>query len=434
MHAQVENYQCSTCLASNLNILRTGVLTSVATLARLLSGFLVMKLVAVLAGPEGVAQLGQFMSLTALLVVFAGGGIGPGVVKYLAEFRDQDGYVKTLLSSAFCFSLVSSLVMCVGVVVLSERITVWLLGDLRYQSLIVILAFAQIFVALHNLIIAIVNGMMDVKRLAAIHVGGAVIGVLAPLVLGYFFQLYGVLLAFLLAQAALLIISFTFFRRSSYFSWGYFKLSWSKQEVKKLSRYSLMTLTSALLAPLLQIMVRNILADRFSWEQVGYWQAVSKVSEAYLLFITMAISVYYLPKLSAINDKKKLIEEIKTAYKYLIPVVSALALGIYCFRDLITWILFSDEFADALYLYAPQLIGDVIKVASFILSFIMLAKAMTKTFLFSEIFFGLTYVALVYWFTAQFGLIGSMYAFAINYFLYFLFTFSVAVTYVRGMK
>lgn len=393
-----------------------------------------MKLVAVLTGPEGVAQLGQFMSLTALLVVFAGGGVGPGVVKYLAEFREQSDYVKTLLNSAFCFSLVSSLVMCIGVVILSERITLWLLGDLRYQSLIVVLAFAQIFVALHNLIIAIVNGMMDVKRLAAIHVGGAVIGTLTPVALGYFFHLYGVLLAFLLAQASLLIISFVFFRRSSYFSWEYFKFLWNKEMVKKLSRYSLMTLTSALLAPLLQIMVRNILADRFSWEQVGYWQAVSKVSEAYLLFITMAISVYYLPKLSAINDRKTLINEIKTAYKYLIPVVSVLALGIYCFRDLITWILFSDEFSNALYLYAPQLIGDVIKVASFILSFIMLAKAMTKTFLFSEVFFGLTYVAWVYALTAQFGLIGSMYAFAVNYTIYFVFTLGVTAWYVRGMK
>ena len=378
--------------------------------------------------------MGQFMSLTALLVVFAGGGVGPGVVKYLAEYREQDTHVKVLLNSAFCFSLVSSLIMCVAVLCLSEQITTWLLGDLRYQSLIVVLAFAQIFVALHNLIIAIVNGMMDVKRLACIHVGGAVVGVLAPLLLGYFYQLFGVLLAFLIAQASLLIISFTLYYKSSYFNSSYFKPALNREMLKKLSYYSLMTLTSALLAPLLQILVRNILADRFTWEQVGYWQAVSKVSEAYLLFVTMAISIYYLPKLSSITEKKPFVDEIKTAYMYLIPVVSALALGIYCFRDLITWILFSDEFTGSLYLYAPQLIGDVIKVASFILSFIMLAKAMTKTFLLSEIFFGATYVAWVYFLTPTFGLIGAMYAFVVNYLLYFIFTALVAARFIRGMK
>lgn len=170
-----------------------------------------MKLVAVMAGPEGVAQFGQFMSLTALLVVFAGGGVGSGVVKYLAQYREQNKDFKLLLNCAFSFSLVSSLVMCISVLTLSEYITKWLLGDLRYQSLIVILAFVQIFVALNNLIIAIINGMMDVKRLAVIHVGGAIIGILAPLLLGYYYQLYGVLLAFLLGQASLLAISLFFF-------------------------------------------------------------------------------------------------------------------------------------------------------------------------------------------------------------------------------
>jgi PST family polysaccharide transporter len=417
-----------------LNILRTGLLTSIATVARLLSGFLVMKFVAVLAGPEGVAQLGQFMSLTALLVVFSGGGVGAGVVKYLAEYREQNLPLQNLLNSAFCFSLVSSLVMCIAVLVFSEHITIWLLGDPRYKSLIVVLAFAQIFVALHNLIIAIVNGMMDVKRLAVIHVGGAVLGVLAPLVLGYYFQLYGVLLAFLLAQASLLLVSFSFYRKSNYFSWSYFSLKWDAEMVRKLSRYALMTLTSALLAPVVQIATRNILANKFSWEQVGYWQAVSKVSEAYLLFITMAITVYYLPKLSAIVDRKLFVAEIKTAYQYLVPAVIVSALVIYIFREFITQLLFSEEFSNALYLYAPQLLGDVIKVMSFILSFIMLAKAMTKLFIFSEIFFSLTYLGWTYFFTEYFGLVGAMYAFVVNYAIYFLFSFVVARRFIVSMK
>lgn len=409
-------------------------LTSIATLAKLLSGFLVMKLVAVLAGPEGVAQLGQFMSLVGLLVIFAGGGVGAGVIKYIAEYRGDEGHLRLLLSSAFIFSLFSSFVMCVGVLILSERIAQWLLGDLRYQSLIVVLAFAQIFVAMHNLIIAIINGMMDVKRLSAIHIVGAIIGVCAPLLLGYFYQLYGVLLAFLLAQASLLFVSFFFYKKSTYFSWSFLVGPFNQSMLGKLSRYSLMTLTSALLSPIVQIIVRNMLADRFSWEQVGYWQAVSKVSEAYLLFITMAISVYYLPKLSSISNQMLFVAEIKTAYKYLLPVVMVAALFIYMMRDFITTLLFSDQFSGSLYLYAPQLFGDVIKIASFILSFIMLAKAMTKTFLLSEVLFSIMYVCWVYILTRSFGLVGAMYAFVVNYAIYFVFNAVVARWYIRSMK
>jgi PST family polysaccharide transporter len=392
-----------------------------------------MKLVAVLAGPEGVAQLGQFMSLSALLVVFAGGGVGPGVVKYLSEFRGDDAKAGELLRSAFSFTLIASFSMCVLVLVFSEVISVWLLQSGEFQWLILVLAVAQILVALHNLIIATVNGMMDVKRLAFIHVCGAVIGVLLPLLLGYVYQLQGVLLAFVLAQASLLLISFTAYKRSSYFSWSSIGWNTQRESFSRLARFSLMTLTSALMAPIIQIAVRNHLSERFSWEEVGYWQAVAKVSEAYLLFITMAISVYYLPKLSALTQRGAFVEEIRKGFVVLMPLVFASTLVIYYCRELITNILFSSEFHGAMYLYAPQLVGDVIKVAALLLSYVMLAKAMTRVFLFSEVVFGVAYLGWVVLLTERFGLIGAMYAFIVNYIFYFLFCALVTSRYIKKL-
>ncbi|MFB4393744.1 MULTISPECIES: O-antigen translocase [unclassified Pseudomonas] len=416
-----------------MNIFRTSILTAIATAARLLSGFIVMKLVAVLAGPDGVAQLGQFMSLAALLVVFAGGGVGPGVVKYLAEYRGDDIRVSQLLRAAFSFTLMASVGMCLLVLLFSSRISVWLLGDEQLRWLIVVLAIAQIFVAMHNLIIATVNGMMDVKRLALIHVVGAFIGVLLPAVLGYYFGLHGVLLAYVLAQAALLLVSFGAYRRSGYFRWANIGWSVDRASFSRLAGFSLMTLTSALIAPVIQIAVRNHLAGEFSWSEVGYWQAVSKVSEAYLLFITMAISVYYLPKLSAITERGAMVAEIRKGFVVLVPLVGLSAFVIYLCRGWVTTLLFSEDFHEGLYLYAPQLLGDVIKVAAFLLSYMMLAKAMTRTFLFSEVAFGLMYLVWVFVLTEHFGLVGSMYAFIVNYTIYFFFCLFVAARYIRNM-
>ena len=272
-----------------MNIVKTGLLSSMATAAKLISAFVIIKLVAIFAGPEGVAQFGQFMSLTTMLVVLAGGGIGSGVVKFVAEYKDSQNVLINFLNSAMAYTLSTSFVMCIIVLAFSESITVILMGDNKYESLIIVLAFSQIFVAIHNFIVALVNGMMDVRRLAVIHVTGAVAGLLITACLGYYFQLYGALLAYLISQAFLLVLSLYFFMHSSYFSWDVFKLSVNKKYIKNLSKFSIMTLTSALISPLVQIIVRNHLADKFSWEEVGYWQAVSKVSDAYLLFITMAI-------------------------------------------------------------------------------------------------------------------------------------------------
>jgi polysaccharide transporter, PST family len=56
---------------------------------------------------------------------------------------------------------------------------------------------------------------------------------------------------------------------------------------------------------------------------------------------------------------------------------------------------------------------------------------MTRLFVISECVFALSYLALVYLFTASFGLVGVMYAFAVNYLFYLVFNVLVARRYLR---
>jgi len=416
-----------------MSIVRAGVFSAIATAARLVSGLMVINLVAWFAGPEGVGKLGQFMSLMSLLVVLAGGGIGTGIVKYVAEYRADAEKLKVLLSAGLSYALGASCVTGVVTLLFSKSITLSLLGDIRYESVIWVLAIAQMAIAASNYFVAIINGFMDVRRVATVYVLGSIIGILATALLAYFFQLYGALLALVLSQAAFLAVSLPLLRYSPYFDRDFFRPRFDHAMTLRLFRFSVMTLTSALLPPLVNIWIRNHLAARFSWEQVGYWQAVSKVSEAYLLFITMAISVYYLPRLSSITEGGTLKAELKTAYRHILPVVAVLAGMIYVMREWVTRLLFSEHFAAANVLYGPQLLGDVVKISSFILSYIMLAKAMTTTFILSELIFSATYVGFVYFFTWRYGLVGAMYAFLINYLIYLAFTIGVARTYIRRM-
>jgi len=417
-----------------MNIVRSGLYSSIATAARLLAGLVVIKLVAAFAGPEGVGKLGQFMSLMSLLAVLAGGGIGTGIVKYVAEYRDDPPRLARLLAAALWYVLCAACLMGGLALLFSRPITQWLLGDLRYQSLIQILSVAQLGVALANYVLAVVNGFMDVRRLAYIQVVGSLLGVAMVCGLSYFFGLYGALLALVVNQALLLMVGLPAWRRSNYFQTGMLRMGFDREMVLRLAAFSVMTLTSALLPPMVNIAVRNHLAAQFSWDQVGYWQAVSRVSDAYLLFITTAINIYYLPKLSGIKEPGLLKAELRSAYRHIMPVVIVLAALVYLLRHVITWVLFTHDFAPAEALYAPQLLGDVIKIASFVLSYIMLAKAMTRVFVISECVFAISYLALVYLFTTHFGLIGAMYAFAVNYFFYLMFNVLVARRYLSEVK
>jgi PST family polysaccharide transporter len=417
-----------------MNIVRAGFYTSFATAARLLAGLVAIKLVAWFAGPEGVGRLGQFMSLMSLLAVLAGGGISAAIVKYVAEYRDDPPRLSRLLSAALWYAFCASCLMGGAALLLSRQLAAWLLGDPGYAGLIRVLAVAQLGIALLNYILAVVNGFMDVRRLAFIQAGGALVGMVMMVWLARWLHLYGALLALVLGQLLWLAIALPAWWRSSYFRRRMLRLRYDREMTLRLATFSVMTLTSALLPPLVNIAIRDHLALQFGWEQVGYWQAVGKVSDAYLLFLTAAINIYYLPKLASTHGREALLAELRSAGRHVLPAVIVVAAMVYALRGWVTWLLFTPEFAPANALYGPQLVGDVIKVASFVLSYLMLAKAMTALFVVSECVFAASYLALVWVFAARYGLVGAMYAFALNYLLYLAFNLLVARRYLGGLR
>jgi len=416
-----------------MNIVRAGFYSAIATGARLLAALVVIKLVAWFAGPEGVGKLGQFTSLMSLLAVLAGGGISAGIVKYVAEYRHDPQRLARLLAAALWYALCASILMGCLALLFSRQLAVWLLDDPAYAGLIRVLAVAQLGIALVNYILAVINGFMDVRRLALIQVLGSLLSIVMVIWLARWLHLYGALLALIVSQLLWLVVGLPAWWRSPYFQRSMLRLRFDREMTLRLAAFSVMTLTAALVSPLVNIAVRDHLALQLGWEQVGYWQAVSKVSDAYLLFLTAAINIYYLPKLAAIRERAALVAELRNAYRYILPVVVVLAAAVYALREWVTRLLFSADFAPANALYGPQLAGDVVKIASFILSYVMLAKAMTRLFVISECVFAASYLALVYVFTAHFGLVGAMYAFAANYLAYLAFNVLVVRHYLGGL-
>ena len=98
----------------------------------------------------------------------------------------------------------------------------------------------------------------------------------------------------------------------------------------------------------------------------GQWQAVWKISEVYLSVLTIALSTYYLPKLSSLSGAASILKEINSTALVVIPFAALLALAVYLFRDLAIFILFTDEFKLARDLFLVQLCGDVVKISSWL--------------------------------------------------------------------
>jgi len=138
------------------------------------------------------------------------------------------------------------------------------------------------------------------------------------------------------------------------------------------------------------------------------------------MVVTTSLSTYYLPRLSELNNIDELKKEIFYGYRILLPITLIMASCIYLLREYIVLILFTPKFMPMTNLFLFQLIGDVLKITAWLMSFLMLAKAMIKLFIVSEIVFGCSFVLFSYLFINQYGLVGATYAYALNYLLYLI--------------
>jgi O-antigen/teichoic acid export membrane protein len=403
-----------------LKLIKTSFFSAIITFIRIASSFVASKVVALFTGPAGIALIGQFSNFITIALTFANGAINTGVIKYTAEFEGDEQRLKKLFSTSLKISIYSSSVFGLILLSIATYISQWLFHSSLYVNPLRVLGVTIILYALNLLLISILNGKKQIKTYALVNTVGSIVGLVFTVVLVYFYKITGALYALVLAQSIVFFVTLVMVIKSSWFSRSYFNRPFDKETARKLSSFSLMAIISALTVPVSQIVLRNMVISKLGINDAGYWQGMMRVSDGYLLLVTTSLSTYYLPKLSSLHNDDDLRKEIYQGYKIILPVVFVSCLLIYCLRFFIIHILYTKEFEAMSELFAFQLIGDFFKMAAWVLAYLMLAKAMTKAFIITEIAFSISYVLLGYVCIHLFKLNGITIAFAINYFIYLI--------------
>jgi O-antigen/teichoic acid export membrane protein len=88
-----------------MKLLKTSFYTSISTAVTFISGFIVTKVVAVKIGPVGMTYVGQYQNAIAIMAMFSTLAITTGVIKYLAQYKDEVQKKEQVISSYFliCF-------------------------------------------------------------------------------------------------------------------------------------------------------------------------------------------------------------------------------------------------------------------------------------------------------------------------------------------
>ena len=373
---------------------------------------------ALITGPAGIALIGQFSNFFAAVGAFSNGAINNGVVKYTAEYNDDESKRSSLFSTSLKLSFYLSILVSILIWLFARPISVLLFNSAIYATPVKVLAFSIVFYSVNSVLIAIINGQKNIRLYTAINTVGSIISLVTTVLLVKLYKVDGALYAIILSQSLSIFTTLALLRKTHWLSPSLIRIPLNKQHIKKLSHFSLMTIVSTACVPITQIALRKIAMISYGENAAGYWQGMMRISDGYLLIATTALSTYYLPQLSSITKRSVLNKEMKDGYIKLLPIVVISAVIIYLSRYAIINVLYSANFILMEKLFFFQLLGDVLKISSWFMAFVMLAKAMTKMYIITEILASLSYIALCIVFSKHFGIVGFTIAFAVNYLLY----------------
>lgn len=413
-----------------MTLIKTSFLNGIAVIVKILTLFGINKVLALYVGPSGYASLGQFQNSVQMLTAFASGAIGTGVTKYTAEYYDSEQKQHVVWQTSGTISILLTLFTSFLIICFNKKLSEIFLNDSSFGSVFIWFAITLIFFVFNNLFLAILNGKKEIGRYVLANIMGSIFSLLVSAGMVVLLGLYGALLALAVYQSLSFFVTLCLVLKAKWFRVSYLFGSIDKAVLKNLSKYAAMALTAAFCVPVSHILVRSHLGNSLGWSAAGYWEAMWRFSGAYLMIITTTLSVYYLPRLAELKSASDIRAELWKGYKLIIPFMFIFCGVIYFLRNKIIVVLFSSDFLLMEGLFFWQLIGDVLKVSSWLLSYLLLSKGVIALLLVAEIASSLGFYLIVSFLTNIFGIEGASIAHAINYFLYGL----VLLIYIRIIK
>lgn len=415
-----------------MTLLKTSALNGVAVLTRVGTALLLNKILAVQVGPAGYAVIGQFQSLVGMVMGLASGAVGTGVTKYTAEYHAQPQRQLSVWRTGLKLGLAASAAGALLLVLAREPLAAWLLADRAYASVFVWLAFALVLMVGNGLMLAIMNGKKVIGAFVGANIAGSLINAATAAVLVLSHGLYGALVALCIGQALAAFATAWMFSRACAIPWSALWGAFDGAVAKRLAGFALMSLVSAIVVPASQVIIRDHLASTLGWHAAGLWQALWKISDLHLMLLTSTLVAYFLPRFAELPAGPELRREVLRAYRFVLPLVLATAGAIFLLREPLVRGMLTPDFLPLTEALGWQLVGDGIKICSWVAGYTMISHARTTLFISTEIAFTLMLVVATIAGAAADGLRGTSIAYAATYAVYLVLMLTVLMQFTRG--
>lgn len=409
-------------------ILRSSVLIGGSTALNVAVGIVRTKATAVLLGPSGFGLMGVFTSLCDLARSVAEMGVSSSGVRQIAE-ANHDGRtgqlartVRVLRRTTVVLGLAGALIL----VAFARPISIVTFGTDAQVDAVRLLSVALFLQVVAGGQGALVQGTRRIADLARIAVWGSTLGTLVSLPIIYLLGADGIVPG-LVAVAGMAAATSWWYSRKVTVVRCTLTTTEVRREVASLLKLGSAFMGSAMLMMGAAYLVRLLVIREVGLTAAGLYQAAWAIGGLYVGFVLQAMGADFYPRLvGAIHDDREANRLVNEQAQVSLLLAGPGVIGTIVYAPLVVAVLYSTEFAAAVDVLRWIGLGMALRVISWPMGYIIVAKNRQSIFFGAELAWTVVNIGLSWSCIRALGLAGAGMAFFGSYVFHGLMVYVIA--------
>lgn len=380
------------------------------------------KIIAILLGTNGIGVIGLLNASIDLISRFTNFGLSVSGVKEIAEAEGKNDNIQISVTTTVIRRLVwiTGSLGTISMLAISPWLSYITFGNRHYTLAFIWISITLLLNQVSAGQLLILQGMRKLKQLAKANMVGTLLGVLLTVPLYYYYSLDGIVPGIIITSVITVLLSWFYSHKVQIA-----KIRISKEQAildgKRILFMGFMISLSGIVTQATSYGIRIFINNIGGLDQVGLYTAGFTLINTYVGLVFSAMATDYYPRLSSVadnNEKSNLAinQQAEVATLILAPILNVLIVMI----NIVVIALYSHKFVLINEMIVWAALGMLFKAASWSISFVLLAKGVTKLFFWNELVSNAYQLALSLLGYYLLGLKGIGISFLLSYFIYFI--------------
>lgn len=406
-------------MTSHRQIFRSSAIIGASSVINMLIGIVKVKVLAVMLGPVGIGLMGLYMNIMSIAATIAACGMGSIGVRQVAAVADEAETLSIVRRALWLGSLILG-VGGMGILwLVREPVSLLVFGDDLHVSDVGWLGLGLLFTVIAGSQTAVLQGLRRIGDLAKVTIISGLTGALLGISAAYLLGTNGVVW-FVVAAPATTFLAASYYAARLPSPQAAYDFSAIRRQWRVILQLGIPIMSAGLLMLATPLVVRTFVVSELGLDASGYFQAAWIISFTYVGFVLNAMAMDYFPRLTtAIGDAQRAGKLVNEQTEMGLLMAGPALLAMITFAPWVINLLYDKSFSPAAQLLSWQVLGDILKVASWPMSYIFLAAGRSRTYIGMQIIWSGAYLGTFIPGVNDWGLVSAGAGFAVGHLCFF---------------